>query len=110
GGASMVGLDGDEPPEDVLYERLTAAALWLAIGVGLLVKLARTRALRRTASIDAALALLLSGLPFACAYLVIGVATELRYLLWSLIAIFTALVVSLPELRVRFAPSSAVAG
>ena len=102
-GASMVGLDGDEPPEVVLYERLTAAALWLAVGVGLLVQLARARTLRRTASIDAALALLLSGLPYACAYLVIGVAAELRYLLWSLIAIFTALVISLPELRVRLA-------
>ena len=67
--------------------------------VGLLVRLALARSLRRTASIDAALALVLSSLPYACAYLIIGVATELRYLLWSLIAIFTGLVISLSELR-----------
>jgi hypothetical protein len=102
-GASIGEPDGQEPPEVALYDRVTASALWLAIGAGLLIQLARARQLRRTASIDAALALLLSGLPYACAYLVIGVATELRYLLWSLIAIFTALVISLPELRMPLA-------
>jgi len=98
-GASIGEPDGQEPAEIVLYDRVTASALWLAIGVGLLIQFARVRAQRRSASIDAALALLLSGLPYAFAYLVIGVATELRYVLWSLMAIFTALVISLPELR-----------
>jgi hypothetical protein len=102
-GASVGEPDGEEPPEVALYDRLTASALWLAIGAGLLIQLARVRALRRTASIDAALALLLSALPYACAYLVIGVATELRYLLWSLMAIFIALVISLRELRMPLA-------
>ena len=101
-GASDGEPDPDEPDpiHVVLYDRVTAPAIWLAIGAGLLLQLAWARAQRRTATIDAALALLLSGLPYACAYLVIGVATELRYLLWSLIAICTALVISLSELPI----------
>jgi len=87
---------------------VTAAAVWLALGIGLLIWLTSRRAdyrmASRTASRDAALALLLSALPYAFAYLVIGVATELRYLLWSLIAIFTAAVISLPLPRTLTIP------
>jgi hypothetical protein len=98
----------DEPPPTtapkpahlVLYDMLTAPALWLAIGAGLLLQLASARSVRRSASIDAALALLLSSLPYSLAYLVIGVGTELRYVFWSLLAIVTALVISLSELSV----------
>jgi hypothetical protein len=88
------------PPYGVLYRVTTAPALWLAIGAGLLVHLVSERSLRRSASTDVALALLLSSLPYSCAYLLIGVATQSRYLLWSLIAIFAALVISVPELRI----------
>ncbi len=99
-GASNGELDpaAPRPPGVVLYDWVTASAVWLALGVALLVRLASTRANLRKASRsrDAALALLLSSLPYAFAYLVIGIATELRYLLWSLIAIFTAAVISLP--------------
>ena len=100
-GASMGAPDeaSPKPPYVVLYDGVTASALWLAIGAGLLVRLASVASLRRTASMDAALTLLLSSLPYACAYLIIGVATELRYLFWSLIAIFTALVISLSKPR-----------
>jgi hypothetical protein len=78
-GASMGAPNAAAPksPYVVLYDWVTASALWLAIGAGLLVRLASARSLRRTASIDAALALVLSSLPYACAYLIIGVATEL---------------------------------
>jgi hypothetical protein len=81
-------------PYRVFYDVVTAPALWLAIGAGLLVLLASARSLRRPASTDAALALVLSSLPYSCAYLVIGVGTESRYLLWSLVAIFSAVVIS----------------
>jgi hypothetical protein len=87
------------PPYRVLYDVVTAPALWLAIGAGWLVQLASARSLRRSTSTDAALALVLSSLPYSFAYLIIGVATESRYLFWSLIAIFAALVISAPELR-----------
>ena len=87
------------PPYRVLYDVVTAPALWLAIGAGLLVQLASGRSFRRSAWTDGALALLLSSLPYSCAYLFIGVATESRYLFWSLIAIFAAAVISGPELR-----------
>jgi hypothetical protein len=103
-------LDSEEmaPPYGALYDIMTAPALWLAIGVGLLAQLAWARSLRRPASTDAALVLVLSGLPYACAYLIIGVATEYRYLFWSLIAIFSALVISLSEPRrlVRSRPTA----
>ena len=99
-GASMGAPDpvAPKPLWVVLYDGVTASALWLAIGVGVLIKLACVRSVRPAASADAALALLLSGLTYAGAFLVIGVGTELRYFFWSLIAVFTALVISLPEL------------
>jgi hypothetical protein len=84
-------------PYRMLYDAVTAPALWLTIGAGLLVQLASARSLRRSASIDAALALVLSSLPYSCAYLIIGVGTESRYLFWSLLAIFAALVISGPH-------------
>jgi hypothetical protein len=87
------------PPYRVLYDVVTAPAMWLAIGAGWLVQLASARGRRRSASTDAALALLLSSLPYSFAYFIIGVATESRYLFWSLIAIFAALVISVPEVR-----------
>jgi hypothetical protein len=87
------------PPYRVLYDVVTAPALWLALGAGLLVQLASARPLQRSASTDAALALVLSSLPYSCAYLIIGVGTESRYLFWSLIAIFAAAVISRLELR-----------
>jgi hypothetical protein len=98
-GASMLEADraAPKPLYLVLYDWATAAAGWLLIGAGVLVRLASAPPSRRTPSIDAALALLLSALPYAFAYLVIGVATELRYMLWSMIAIFTAAVISLSE-------------
>ena len=51
--------------------------------------------------------LLRYSLSYACTYLIIGVATELRYLLWSLIAIFTSVVISLSELRMPSAKTVA---
>jgi hypothetical protein len=84
------------PPFGALYDIVSAPALWLSVG---LLALAWARPRRRSASTDAALVLVLSGLPYACAYLIIGVATEYRYLLWSLIAIFSAMVISLSEPR-----------
>ena len=100
-GASNEALDlaAPRPPAVVLYDWMTASAWWLAIGAVLLAQLVAARALRRTASLDAALALTLSALPYAGAYLVIGVATELRYLLWSLMAIFIATVIWLSAPR-----------
>ena len=94
-------LDSEEmaPPYGALYDVTTAPALWLAIGAVLLVRLAWARPLRHPASTDAALVLVLSALPYAGAYLIIGVATEYRYLFWSLIAIFAALVISLSQPR-----------
>jgi hypothetical protein len=89
-------------PYRAIYDMVTAPAVWLVIGVGLLVQLARVRSLRRSASTDAALALLLSGLPYSSAYFIIGVSTESRYLFWSLIAILAALVISGPALRMRW--------
>jgi hypothetical protein len=95
-GASMGAPDAAAPRTlaVVLYDLVTASALWVAVGAGLLMQLAFERSVRGGPSIVAALALLLSGLSYASAYLIIGVATELRYLFWSLIAIFTAMVIS----------------
>jgi hypothetical protein len=85
-----------------LYDVLTTPAFWLAIGAGLLILLASVKPPRRSAGIEAALALVMSGLPYTCAYLIIGVGTDVRYQFWSMVATFTALVISLSGLRVPF--------
>jgi hypothetical protein len=89
-----------KPPLLMLYDVVTTPALWLAIGAYLLVLLASVKSSRRSAPIEAALALVLSGLPYSCAYLIIGVGTDTRYQFWSMVAIFTAFVISLSELSV----------
>jgi hypothetical protein len=88
-----------KPPYLMLYDVVTTPALWLAIGAYLLVLLASVKSSRRSAPIEAALALLLSGLLYSCAYLIIGVGTDTRYQFWSMVAIFAGLVISLSELR-----------
>jgi hypothetical protein len=87
-----------------LYDFLTMPGLWLAIGVCLLILLASVRSQRPSSRIEAALALDISGLTYAGAYLIIGVASDPRYQYWSMVAIFVALVISLSELKV-FGPS-----
>jgi hypothetical protein len=79
----------------MLYDVLKTPAFWLAIGTCLLVLLAWASSLRRSAGREAALALVISGLLYTYAYLIVGVATDLRYQFWSMVATFAALVISL---------------
>jgi hypothetical protein len=88
-----------KPAYLMLYDVVTTPALWLAIGAYLLVLLASVKPSRRSAPIEAAFALVLSGLLYSCAYLIIGVGTDTRYQFWSMVAIFAGLVISLSELR-----------
>ena len=88
-----------EPLYLMLYDVLKTPAFWLAIGVCLLVLLASAKLPRHPAGLEAALALVMSGVLYTCAYLIIGVATDLRYQFWSMVATFTALVISLSGLR-----------
>jgi hypothetical protein len=94
-----------EPLYLMPYHVLKTPAFWLAIGACLLVLLASPNSPRRSAGLDAALALVISGLLYACAYLVVGVGTDPRYQFWSMVATFTALVISLPGLRKPFVQS-----
>ena len=80
------------------YDLLKKPALWLAIGTCLLVLLASADLRRRPAAREAALALVTSALLYGCAYVIVGVATDLRYQFWSMVATFTALVISLSGL------------
>ncbi|HZP76536.1 MAG TPA: hypothetical protein VFB45_10370 [Pseudolabrys sp.] len=107
-GLSMWDSDaaGPKPLSVALYDLVTASALWIVMGAGLLVCLTSMRSVRRSASIDAALALLLSALPYASAYLIIGVASQMRYFFWSLVAIFTAAVIASAECRSRRSDSA----
>jgi hypothetical protein len=93
-----------ELPHLMLYEVLKTPASWLAIGTCLLVLLSAADSRQRSAGLEAALALVVSGLLYTCPYLIIGVATDLRYQFWSMVATFTALVISLSGLRGAFVP------
>jgi hypothetical protein len=86
------------PP--AFYGILKTPAFWLATGVCLLVLLACASSPQCPAQREAALALVMSGLLYTCAYLVVGVATDPRYQFWSMVATFIALVISLPGLKV----------
>ena len=88
-----------QPPYLMFYDVLKTPAFWLAIGVGLLVLLTSAKLPGHPAGLEAALALVMSGLLYTCAYLVVGVATDVRYQFWSMAATFTALVISLSGLR-----------
>lgn len=68
---------------------------WLAWAAGLLVFLGREADSSQTVL---ARVLLVSALGYSLAYLVIGVATDMRYHYWSLIAALVATVVILPQL------------
>jgi hypothetical protein len=68
---------------------------WLAWGIGLLFFLAREPALK---PVLLARALLVSALGYSFAYLAIGVATDMRYHYWSLIAALVASVLVAPQL------------
>ncbi len=106
-GLSMWDSDvaGPKPLSVALYDLATASALWIVMGACLLVCLTCIPSARRSASIDAAVALLLSALSYASAYLIIGVASQMRYFFWSMIAIFTAAVISSAVDQSRCYPS-----
>jgi hypothetical protein len=91
------------PPYLMLYDLSKTPVFWLAIGACLLVLLASANSRRSSAGLEAPLALVMSGLLYTCAYLIVGVGTDLRYQFWSMVATFTALVISLSGLRGRFA-------
>ena len=90
-GAPVSGEVGDAPapatqrelPYLMLYEILKTPAFWLAIGACLLVLLASAKSPRHSAGLQAALALVMSGLLYTCAYLIIGLATDVRYQFWG---------------------------
>ena len=98
--------DPAHPPMEIVSERDIRLDLlrknpfiwpvtWLAWGAGLLVFLSRGQASPRTLL---ARVLLVSGLGYSMAYLVIGLATDMRYHYWSLIAGLVATLLVLPQL------------
>ena len=68
-------------------------ATWLAMVLAMLVLLGRSSSPTATA----ARALLLSGAAYGGAYLVVGVATDIRYYLWTFTALQTAAILGWPE-------------
>jgi hypothetical protein len=94
------------PPYHKLYGVLKTPALWLATGGCLLVLLASGDLRRHSPGREATLALVTSGLLYTGAYLVVGVATDVRYQFWSMVATFTALVISLSGLSGQVVPRS----
>src|SRR5262249_14419996 len=51
--------------------------------------------------LSASLVLLVSGLGYSLAYIIVGIATDFRYHYWSVIAIQTSLIVAFPLLMPR---------
>jgi hypothetical protein len=88
---------------DVLrYNVFTTPAFWLVVGACLFLMLSSVESPRDPWQREAALAVTTSALLYTIAYFIIGVATDPRYTLWSLIAVFVAVVVSFSNLTARF--------
>jgi hypothetical protein len=98
--------DPDHPPLDIVtandirFDLLRKnpfvwPVTWLAWGLGLLVFLERQPALNQ---VLLARALIVSALGYSGAYLIVGVATDMRYHYWSLIAGLIATVLVMPQL------------
>lgn len=68
---------------------------WVAWGIGVLAFISRQNPVP---TVQLAKVLIVSALGYSCAYLLIGVATDMRYHYWSLVAIFSASVLVLPML------------
>jgi hypothetical protein len=75
-------------------------ASWMVLGVCMVALLGLSSA---SAPLSACRTLLVSGLGYSLAYLIVGVATDVRYHYWSIVAILTAFIVAFPLLvsRVR---------
>jgi hypothetical protein len=88
---------------DVLRNNgFTTPALWLVAGAWLFNILSSVTSPRDAWQHEAALALTTSALLYTSAYFIIGIAADARYALWSQIATFLAVVISLSELTPRF--------
>jgi hypothetical protein len=88
--------------DNIRSNPFTTPAFWLVVGVWSFVILSTAKSPRYAWQHEAALALTASALLYTIAYLIISVATDSRYVFWSLMASFTAVVISLPELTERF--------
>lgn len=73
---------------------------WLALGCAALGFL-RPRP-RAAATVDLARLALMSGLLYGGAYVLIGVATDIRYYYWTILSILVGLLIALPDLRERW--------
>jgi hypothetical protein len=69
---------------------------WLTWGIGLMFLLHRGGATPATASSTLARVLVVSALGYSGAYLLVGVATDLRYHYWSVLALMIATLLALP--------------
>jgi hypothetical protein len=88
---------------DVLrYNVFTTPVFWLVVGAGLFIILTSVKSSCDGWQREATLVLTTSALLYTSAYFIIGIDTDPRYTLWSLMATFLAVVISLPELTARF--------
>lgn len=88
---------------DVLRNNgFTTPAFWLVAGAWLFIILSSVTSPRDVWQHQAALALTTSAVLYTSAYFIIGIASDPRYALWSQIATFLAVVISLSELTPRF--------
>jgi hypothetical protein len=88
---------------DILRNNVfTTPAFWVVVDIWLFVMWSNIKTHCDYWQRQAALALTCSALLYTGAYFIIGIATDPRYTLWSLMATFVALVISLTELIPRF--------
>lgn len=89
---------GERLKELVVRNPLLWPAAWLAAAIGLLVLLTSREAARGVGAAPAA-ALAVSALGYSAGYALVGVATDLRYHYWSVMAVLVALLLGWPALR-----------
>lgn len=98
-GKNWIEIGPNSIKEDYVRKNfMTWPVLWLAVGVLILVALSRQE---RGFNTYPAVLLAASGTIYGSAYLLIGVASESRYMYWSILACVLALLLSLGSIKVR---------
>lgn len=89
--------------QDVRWDYIKKNALvwpvsWIVLGICMVMLLGLSP---NSAQLSASRTLLISGLGYSLAYVIVGIATDFRYHYWTIMAVQTALIVAFPSLAVR---------
>jgi hypothetical protein len=91
-----------KPMDIIRYSPIFAPVVWVTTGIAILIIVLGRSAEQTDAASTMSVVLLASAILYMLSYLVVGVATDLRYQFWSMLAISLAAVFSAPIIFTSF--------